>query len=337
MCVRLLAVLGLLLFSSAAMGAASAPKPLSFGVFAKTGLPLGESRGPGALPLRGRADRGDSGERAGGDRSRAVREPAGGVRGDALRPSPGDHGWAAADVYCHAPHGGIWRVGVDGSTTAFATLPDARLQDGAIAFDTAGGFGYALLAASGGSASQGGTVFAVGPAGGVAGVGAYPGPGGADNVELAPARFGSASSQLLIAIDSRSKGGRVLAMAPGGAVRTLVTVSRGINPIVVIGRGDAPRGAAKPGLYLTDTLSKNAYFAPAAQLAPIRARSSSAARRAERCSGSSVRRGRGSASCASTATSSACPRNGTSRAPPMSRRAGAPPRSGVVEACAASG
>ena len=57
-------------------------------------------------------------------------------------------------------------------------------------------------------------------------------------------------------------------MAPGGAVRTLATFQYGINPIAVIGRGDAPRGAARPGLYLTDTLSKNVYFAPAAQLAP---------------------------------------------------------------------
>ena len=98
-------------------------------------------------------------------------------------------------------------------------------------------------------------------------VGAYPGPGGADNVELAPASFGTASNQLLLAIDGRGKGGRLLAMAPGGGVRMLAVFQYGLNPIVVVGRGDAPRGAARPGLYLTDTLSKNVYFAPAAQFA----------------------------------------------------------------------
>jgi hypothetical protein len=50
-------------------------------------------------------------------------------------------------------------------------------------------------------------------------------------------------------------------------VRTLASFQYGINPIVVIGHGDARRGAARPGIYLTDTLSKNVYFAPAVQLA----------------------------------------------------------------------
>jgi hypothetical protein len=106
------------------------------------------------------------------------------------------------------------------------------------------------------------------PEGDVRRLGGYPGPGGAENLEQAPARFGSASNQLLLAIDGRGKGGRIVAMAPSGAVRTLVTFQYGINPIAAIGRGDAPRGAARPGLYLTDTLSKTVYFLPASQLAP---------------------------------------------------------------------
>ena len=268
MTVRRLAVLGLLLVSLAAPGAASAPKPVSFSVFAKTGLPLGDIAWTGErfLYVAERTGKIAASGPAGTGLATFASLPA---EYEEMRcvPSPGHHGWAAGDVYCHAPHGGIWRVGADGSTSAFGTLPDTKLQDGALAFDTAGGFGYALLAASGGSASQGGTVYALKPAGGVRRVGAYPGPGGAENLELAPASFGSASNQLLLAIDARGKGGRVLAMAPGGAVRTLVTFQYGINPIVVIGGGDAPRGAARPGLYLTDTLAKNAYFAPAAQLA----------------------------------------------------------------------
>jgi hypothetical protein len=259
----------LLLVVAAAPGAGSNPKPVSFGVFAKTGLPLGDIVWTGERFLY-------VAERTG-------RIEASGPAGSELTPfanvaaeyeevrcvlSPGNHGWPADDLYCHGPHGEIWRVGADGSTSTFVTLPDTKLQDGALAFDTAGGFGYALLAASGGSASKGGSVFAVEPGGGVRRVGAYPGPGGADNVELAPAGFGTASNQLLLAIDARGKGGRLLAMAPRGAVRTLASFQYGINPIAVIGRGDAPRGAAAPGIYLTDTLSRKVFFAPAAQFAP---------------------------------------------------------------------
>jgi hypothetical protein len=266
---RRLALVVLLLLV-AAPGAASTPKPLSFAAFAKTGLPLGDIAW--------------TGERFVYVAERTGEIAASGPGGTALAtfaslpaeyeevrcvPSPGDHGWVAGDLFCHGPRGEIWRILADGSTSMFATLPDTKIQDGALAFDTTGGFGYALLAASGGSASQGGTVYAVEPGGGMRRVGAYPGPGGAENLELAPTGFGTASNQLLLAIDGRGKGGRVLAMAPGGAVRTLVTLQYGINPIGVIGRGDAPRGAARPGLYLTDTVSKNVYFAPAPQLAPF--------------------------------------------------------------------
>lgn len=269
MSARGLAFLGLLLVVWAAPSATSAPKPLSFGVFAKTRLPLGDIVWTGArfLFIAERTGEIAASGPAGTGLATFASLPA---EYEEVRcaPSPGEHGWAAGDLYCHEPHGEIWRVGADGSTSAFATLPDTKLQDGALAFDTDGGFGYALLAASGGSTSKGGTVYAVAPEGGVHRVGAYPGPGGAENVELAPASFGSASNQLLLAIDARSEGGRLLAMAPGGAVRTIVRLPHGINPIVAIGRGDAPRGAAAPGLYLTDTVSKDAYFLPAAQLVP---------------------------------------------------------------------
>ena len=56
-------------------------------------------------------------------------------------------------------------------------------------------------------------------------------------------------------------------MAPSGAVRTLASFQYGINPIVVIGPATTRRGAARPGIYLPDTVSKNVYFAPVAQLA----------------------------------------------------------------------
>jgi hypothetical protein len=185
-------------------------------------------------------------------------------------PSPGAHGFRAGDVYCHAPHGTIWRIAPGGTATAFAALPDATQQDGSLAFDRIGRFGFALLAATGGSASNGGAVFAIDPAGTVRRIGAYPGPGGADGIELAPARFGAVSGQLLLAIDKdrAPKRGFVLAMRPDGAVRRIVSLREGLNPIVVVGRGDASVNRARRGLYLTDTFSTNVLFAAAAPLKP---------------------------------------------------------------------
>jgi hypothetical protein len=187
------------------------------------------------------------------------------------RPSPGTHGWPAGVVYCHAPHGVVYGLGADGSTARFAAIPETDKQDGVIAFDTAGSFGYAMLVTTGGPAGDGGTVYAIAPDAAVRRIGSFPGPGGADNIELAPATFGSAANQLLIAIDYDPGGGapgagRVLAMRPDGTVRTLVNLPEGINPIAVVGRGDAPRGGAKPGLYLTDAITTNVYFLPASVL-----------------------------------------------------------------------
>ncbi len=57
-------------------------------------------------------------------------------------------------------------------------------------FDTHGAFGYALLVSTGGSQLNGGNVYALDAGGSIRKLGAYPGPGGADNIELASARFG---------------------------------------------------------------------------------------------------------------------------------------------------
>jgi hypothetical protein len=187
------------------------------------------------------------------------------------RPSPGAHGWPAGVVFCHAPHGVIYRLAADGTTSVFATLPETDRQDGAIAYDGGGLYGYAMLVTTGGPAGDGGTVYALGPDASRRVVGTFPGPGGADNLELAPAQFGTASNQLLLAIDydnsAGAAAGRVLAMSPAGAVRTLANFKEGLNPIAVVGRGDAPRGAAKPGFYATDTNSMTVYFLPDAVLA----------------------------------------------------------------------
>src|SRR5207248_1267 len=108
-------------------------------------------------------------------------------------------------------------------------------------------------------------VYALGPGGGVRRVGVYPGPGGAENLALAPARFGAAAGELLLAIDARGKGGRLLAMTSAGRARLLVKLPYGINPIAPLVA--AAHGAAVPGLYVADTVSKKVWFLPAAALA----------------------------------------------------------------------
>jgi len=189
------------------------------------------------------------------------------------RPSPGAHGFAAGDIYCHAPDNRIYRLSADGkSLTLFATLPHSSRSDGALAFDTVGVFGYALIAATGRSGSatpRGGSVFAIDPRGTVRRVGGYDTPGGADELAIAPAGFGSASGQVLLAVDS-GKRGNLVAMNPRGRARTLLTLPDGLNPIVVLAPGQTPpRGAAQGGLYITDTLSRNVFVASSADLAPF--------------------------------------------------------------------
>ena len=82
----------------------------------------------------------------------------------------------------------------------FATLPAPYppAADGALAFDSVGRFGYRLVAAtgrSGGAKPAGGAVYAIGPHGGVHRVGSYAGPGGADELVIAPRQFGSVAAR----------------------------------------------------------------------------------------------------------------------------------------------
>jgi len=189
------------------------------------------------------------------------------------RPSPGAHGFAAGDIYCHSPDNKIYRLSQDGRKVAvFATLPPVARSDGALAFDTIGAFGYGLLAATGrsGSASSGGMVFAIDPTGKVRRIGAYHNSGGGDEIAVAPARFGSAAGQALLTVDA-GKSGSLVAMDARGRVRILLRLPDGPNPIVVLTPGQAPRsGHAIPGLYVADTLSHAVFVAPAAELAPYR-------------------------------------------------------------------
>lgn len=189
------------------------------------------------------------------------------------RPSPGAHGFAAGDIYCHAPDNKIYRISPDGKrVTVFAVLPHSPRSDGALTFDTVGAFGYALVAATGRSGSgtaHGGSVFTINPAGTVRRVGGYANPGGADEVAIAPARFGAASGQALLTVDAGTSGSLV-AMDARGQARTLVTLPDGPNPIVVLTPGQTPPGgAAQPGLYVTDTSARAVYVVAAAALRPF--------------------------------------------------------------------
>lgn len=185
------------------------------------------------------------------------------------RVSPGAHGWPAGVVFCHAPQNAIYRIGPGGgSVKVFAALPETTTADGALAFDRSGSFGYRLLAATGRSGagqSGGGSVYAIDPGGTVTRIGGYHGPGGADEALVAPAGFGSAARALLLTVDAGPQG-RVVAVGADGRSRTIASLPDGPNPIVSLGPGEPAHGRAAPGLYVTDTLSKNVYLAPAAGL-----------------------------------------------------------------------
>jgi hypothetical protein len=184
--------------------------------------------------------------------------------------SPGNHDFPAGEIFCHTPDNKIYELSPDGKhVSVFASLPvpTTPAADGALAFDTVGHFGYRLVAATGRSGNptpSGGTVFAIGLAGNVQRVGGYAGPGGADAVAIAPAGFGSVGGQALLTVDRGPREGKVVAMDEHGKTRTVARLPHGPNPIAFV--AGSTHGAAAPGLYATDTLSRNVFFAPASQL-----------------------------------------------------------------------
>jgi hypothetical protein len=186
--------------------------------------------------------------------------------------SAGGGGFSARSVYCHTPDNKIYRLSSDGrSVSVFATIPNHAQSDGALAFDKVGRFGYRLVAATGRSGNPnpaGGTVYTIGARGNVQRVGDYPGPGGSDEIAIAPRSFGAAAGWALVGPDPGAHGGTIVAVSPRGRTRTLATLPTGPNPIAVIA-ADANL-AARAGLYVADTNTRNVYFARAAQLAPYR-------------------------------------------------------------------
>jgi hypothetical protein len=103
-------------------------------------------------------------------------------------------------------------------------------------------------------------------------VGSYAGPGGADELVIAPRQFGSVAGDALLTVDAGASGA-VVAVDPSGRTRTITTFSffGGPNPIAPIPNppkedGEEP-ALPLPGLYLSDDTTGYTYMAPAASLA----------------------------------------------------------------------
>ncbi|HVP74801.1 MAG TPA: hypothetical protein VMS63_02175 [Gaiellaceae bacterium] len=253
-----------------AAAAAAGPKPLQPRVFADTGVRLTDVVWTGTrfLYVENTTNR----VFAAGPQGAPVRQVASMpslLEETRCRLSPSAHGFAADDVYCHAPDNTIYRIGPDGTVSVFATLPDSSVSDGALAFDTVGRFGYALVAATGRSGAaepSGGDVYAIDATGAVRRIGSYSGPGGADEIAVAPARL--AAGQLVIGVDAGARGTLVL-MDALGRTRTIASLPDGPGPLAAVAAPPRhPRPSPPPGLYFTDTGSTDVFLVPAAQLAP---------------------------------------------------------------------
>jgi hypothetical protein len=254
-------------------GAGAAPAPLRFTLFVQTTLPLGGiAQTPrGWVYTSENEGRFWTSDAAGRGLKELSRIDQGGeeVRCQA---SPGGAGFVRGAVYCHFPDDRIVRLRANGTFGVVATLPHSAAADGAMAFDKGGLFARgAIVAATGGSASSGGDVYIVRANRRVRRVAAYPGPGGAENLAIAPARFGPVSRWALLAVDQTTVSGRVLAVGPRGQVRELAAgLGGGVNPIAVVRAAPKRRlrTSPAPGLYIADTLRRSVYVAPATQLRP---------------------------------------------------------------------
>ena len=190
--------------------------------------------------------------------------------------SPGSHGFPSGVIFCHSPDNKIYEISPDGaSKTVFASLPAPYppAADGALAFDSVGRFGYRLLAATGRSGDPkpaGGMVYAIDHSGHVQHLGNYAGPGGADELVIAPRQFGSVAGDALLPVDGGASGGAVVALDPSGRTRPIATLPLGLDPIAAIPKLPSTIGRTRaplPGLYVNDDKTGYTYMAPAASLA----------------------------------------------------------------------
>lgn len=184
--------------------------------------------------------------------------------------SSGRYGYTPGVYFCHAPDNSIYEITPDGSSvTKIAQLPETATSDGALTFDSVGGFGHMLIAAtgrSGGATPAGGSVYTISPSGTTNKVGSYTNPGGADEIAVAPPGFGSIAGDLLLTIDAGPTGS-VVAIDRSGAVRTVANLPDGPNPIGVITPAPARTTQPPPGFYIADTNTTNVFFIAATELA----------------------------------------------------------------------
>jgi hypothetical protein len=188
--------------------------------------------------------------------------------------SPGVHGFPVGVIFCHSPNNNIYEISANGSkVSVFAKLPAPYPPpaDGALTFDDLGHFGYRLVAATGRSGKgepPGGLVFTIDSSGRIRRIGAYAGPGGADEVAIAPPHFGAVGGDALLTVDAGPRGS-VLAVDPSGRTTVLATLPDGPNGLVPIPKVTAGTATPTPGVYLSDDTTGYTYMAPAAQLAPF--------------------------------------------------------------------
>ncbi len=98
----------------------------------------------------------------------------------------------------------------------------------------------------------------------------YKGPGGADEVAIAPAGFGTLGGEVLLTVDAGPAGGHLLAMAPTGRTHSLMSFpGDGPNPIVAIPKSVSTTGTPAPGIYITDDITQDIYYVSAAQLVTV--------------------------------------------------------------------
>ena len=204
-----------------------------------------------------------------------VRQDAQTGGGDPLRPVARQGRVPAGHNLLPLTDNKIYEISPNGSSVSvFASLPAPYppASDGALAFDTVGRFGYRLVAAtgrSGGPHPAGGLVYTIDAGGHVKRVGSYGVPGGADELVIAPAGFGSVDGDALLTVDA-GRSGSVVAMDSSGRTRAIASFPEGLNPIAAIptSQGTITRtGAPVSGLYLSDDATGLTYLAPAALFA----------------------------------------------------------------------
>ena len=113
-------------------------------------------------------------------------------------------------------------------------------------------------------------VYAIDHSGHVQHLGNYAGPGGADELVIAPRRFGSVAGDALLPVDGGAERRRRRRVGPQREDATDRDPPLGLDPIAAIPKLPSTTGRTRaplPGLYVNDDKTGYTYMAPAASLA----------------------------------------------------------------------